>query len=125
MFAQIARAFASKARHTGPAQDRWTGIASFAFVREFLSYFRAMGYPLLRVGDYPRVDTFMAAMSRLEETDLLDPARLEAAILECEAFYEFLTRLFDQISKRDELAGVPFDRKDAARALRLYLGERS
>ena len=125
MFAQIARAFASKARHTGPAPDRWTGIASFAFVREFLSYFRAMGYPLLRVGDYPRVDAFMAAMSRLEETDLLDPGRLEAAIHECEAFHEFLIKLFEQISKRDELAGVPFDRKDAARALRLYLGDRS
>ncbi|WP_156041400.1 hypothetical protein [Chondromyces apiculatus] len=125
MFAQIARAFASKARHTGPAPDRWTGITSFAFIREFLSYFRAMGYPLLRVGDYPRVDTFMAAMSRLEETDLLDPATMEAAILESEAFYEFLTTLFEQISKRDELAGVAFDRKDAARALRLYLGERS
>src|SRR6185436_20140605 len=27
MFAQIARAFASKARHSGPAPDRWTGIA--------------------------------------------------------------------------------------------------
>jgi hypothetical protein len=125
MFAQIARAFASKARHAGPAPDRWTGIQSFAFVREFLSYFRAMGYPLLRVGDYPRVDAFMSAMSRLEETDLLDPGRLQEAILECEAFYEFLTRLFEQISRRDELAGVPFDRKDAARALRLYLGDRS
>jgi hypothetical protein len=124
MFAQIARAFASKARHAGPAPDRWTGIASFAFVREFLSYFRAMGYPLLRVGDYPRVDAFMAAMSQLAETDLLDPSRLDAAILECEAFYEFLTGLFEQISRRDELAGVPFDRKEAARALRLYLGDR-
>jgi hypothetical protein len=125
MFAQIARAFASKARHAGPTPDRWTGIASFAFVREFLSYFRAMGYPLLRVGDYPRVDAFMIAMNHLEESDLVDPGRLAAAIHECEAFYEFLTKLFEQISKRDELAGVPFDRRDAARALRLYLGDRS
>jgi hypothetical protein len=124
MFAQIARAFASKARAAGPTPDRWTNIASFAFVREFLSYFRAMGYPLLRVGDYPRVDAFMEAMIHLEESDLVDPARLDAAIRECEAFFEFLTKLFEQISKRDELAGVPFDRKDAARALRLYLGER-
>jgi hypothetical protein len=125
MFAQIARAFASKARHTGPAPDRWTGITSFAFVREFLSYFRAMGYPLLRVGDYPRVDAFMSAMSALEESDLLDPNRLDAAIRECDAFFEFLTNLFEQISKREDLLGVPFDRKEAARALRLYLGDRS
>jgi hypothetical protein len=124
MFAQIARAFASKARHTGPAPDRWTGIASFAFVRDFLSYFRAMGYPLLRVGDYPRAGQFMTAMNRLEETDLLDPSRLMAAIVECEAFYEFLIKLFERISRRNELAGVPFDRKEAARSLRLYLGDR-
>lgn len=123
MFAQIARAFASKARHTNPSADRWTNIASFAFVREFLAYFRAMGYPLLRVGDYPRVDAFMRAMNDLEEIDLVDPDRLTAAVRECEAFYEFLTILFDQISKRDELAGVAFDRPAAARALRLYLGD--
>jgi hypothetical protein len=123
MFAQIARAFATRARHADPAQDRWSGIASFSFVREFLSYFRAMGYPLLRAADYPRFDSFMAAMNGLEETDLLDSNRLEAAIQECENFYAFLTRLFEQISKRDELAGVPFDRREAARTLRLYLGD--
>jgi hypothetical protein len=124
MFAQIARAFASKARHADTTVDRWSQLASFAFVREFLAYFRAMGYPLLRAGDYPRVDAFMAAMSALEETDLLDPARLEAAVEECEAFYVFLTELFDQISRREELDGVPFDKKAAARALKLYLGDR-
>lgn len=123
MFAQIARAFTVKARHADPSADRWGGIASFAFVREFLAYFRAMGYPLLRVGDYPRVDSFMAAMNALEETDLVDPHRLEAAIKECEAFFEFLTQLFERISKRDELAGVPFDKQATARSLKLYLGD--
>jgi hypothetical protein len=123
MFAQIARAFASKARHADAAMDRWTGAASFSFVREFLSYFRAMGYPLLRASDYPRFDSFMAAMNALEETDLLDNNRLEAAVQECENFYAFLTRLFETISKRDELAGVSFDRREAARTLRLYLGD--
>ena len=44
---------------------------------------------------------------------------------ECEQFYVFLTDLFDQISKREELANVPFDRKAAARSLRMYLGERA
>lgn len=123
MFAQIARAFAHKARHADPTTDRWGKITSFAFVREFLAYFRAMGYPLLRVGDYPRFDSFLTAMSGLEETDLLDPSRLAAAVDEAEAFYEFLTGLFERISQRDELKGVPFDKKEAARALRLYLGE--
>ena len=122
MFAQIARAFAIKARHVDPASETWDAIASLSFVREFLAYFRAMGYPLLRVGDYPRVDAFMTAMSGLEDSDLLDPRRLEAAATECDAFYGFLTQLFEQISQRDEIAGVAFDRKNAARQLKLYLG---
>jgi hypothetical protein len=81
-----------------------------------------MGYPLLRVGDYPRAPAFMKAMSGLADADLIDPARLDAAAAECEAFFSFLTDLFDQISKREELAGVAFDRQAAARSLKLYLG---
>ena len=121
-FAQILRAFAIKARHAEAPEDGWSGAASLAFVREFLAYFRAMGYPLLRVGDYPRFEGFMDAMNSLEETDLVDPPRLEASIREVEAFHAFLNELFEQISRRDELAGVPFDKPGAARALKLYLG---
>jgi hypothetical protein len=122
MFAQIVRAFWTKAQHS-PAEDRWTAVYSFQYVREFLAYFRAMGYPLLRASDYPRFDAFINAMIRLEDTDLVDPVRLEKAIDECMAFHSFLLQLFDDISKRDALHGVPFDRRSAASALRLYLGD--
>jgi hypothetical protein len=122
MFAQIVRAFSTKAQHS-PNEDRWAPIYNFHYVREFLAYFRAMGYPLLRSADYPRFDAFMAAMTGLEDTDLVDPRRLEAAIDECVAFHGFLTQLFEDISRRDELTGVPFDRRAAAAALRLYLGD--
>jgi hypothetical protein len=122
MFAQIVRAFASKAQHSTP-DDRWTALASFQFVREFLSYFRAMGYPLLRASDYPRFDAFMTAIERLEDTDLHATTTLENAIEECGAFHEYLMHLLDDISKRDVLVGVAFDRRAAAAALRLYLGE--
>ena len=63
------------------------------------------------------------AMTALSDSDLLDPGRLDAAVKECEAFHQFLLSLFEQISRRDELAGVPFDRHGAARALKLYLGD--
>jgi hypothetical protein len=122
MFAQIVRAFSSKAQHS-PSEDNWAALNDFQYVREFLAYFRAMGYPLLRSSDYPRFDAFMAALSGLEDTDLVDPARLEAAIDECMAFHGFLNKLFDDIGKRDELAGVPFDRRAAAASLKLYLGD--
>ena len=122
MFAQIVRAFSTKAQHS-PNEDRWAALYDFQYVREFLAYFRAMGYPLLRASDYPRFDAFMAAMSALEDTDLVDPARLEAAIDECVAFHGFLVQLFDDISRRDELDGIGFDRRAAAASLRLYLGD--
>ncbi len=120
MFAQIVRAFAAKAQQASP-EDRWGAVHSLHYVREFLSYFRAMGYPLLRAADYPRFDAFMAAMGALEDTDLVDPARLQRAVEECSTFYEYLQRLFDEVSKRDVLDGVPFDRREAAAALRLYI----
>jgi len=123
MFAQIVRAFASKAEHAKGGEDRWEAAAGFAFVREFLAYFQALGYPLLRASDYPRVDDFMAAMSGLEDADLLDPRRIEQAIVESRAFYDFLIALFDEISKRDELKGITFDRRKAAASLKLYLGD--
>jgi hypothetical protein len=123
MFAQIVRAFASKAEHARGGEDRWEAATGFAFVREFLAYFQALGYPLLRASDYPRVDAFMTAMSGLEDDGLLDPQRIERAIVESRAFYDFLIVLFDDISKRDELKAVAFDRRKAAASLKLYLGD--
>jgi hypothetical protein len=126
MFAQIVRGFAAKAavvRTTPEKSDRWASVEGFRFVKEFLAYFRAMGYPLLRANDYPRFDQFIAAMASLEETDLLDPTRLQTAMSECEAFYTFLVDVFESIGRREELAGTPFDRRAAAESLRLYLGE--
>lgn len=123
MFAQIVRAFGAKARATPSQDDHWSGPPSLQFVHEFLSYFNAMGYPLLRAADYPRFDAFIAALTALEETDLLDPTRLDRAVGEANRFYAFLSELFDQIGQRDELKGVSFDRRSAAEALKLYLGD--
>jgi hypothetical protein len=124
MFAQIVRAFALKARSvSGDGQDRWAGVSPLAFVREFMAYFRAMGYPLLRTADYPRVDAFLDAMAHVRDADLLDPAGLQVAVDEAEQFHGFLTDLFDAIGRREELADALFDRRAAAEALKLYLGD--
>ncbi len=124
MFAQIVRAFATKARAVdATGMERWASSSPLGFVREFMAYFRAMGYPLLRGVDYPRVDAFVGAMNQLREADLLDPVRLGSAVHEAEQFHAFLIELFEAIGRRDELAGSAFDRRAAAEALRLYLGE--
>lgn len=124
MFGQIVRAFADKARAAPAAggDARWSGVAPLQFVREFLAYFRAMGYPLLRAADYPHFDAFLSAMGGLEESDLLDPERLARAVGECDRFRAFLGELFTQIGQRAELEGSTFDRRAAARQLKLYLG---
>ncbi len=121
MFAQIVRAFGAKARSTPSSEDRWSGPSSLQFVREFVAYFEAMGSPLLRAADYPRFDAFREAVTALEENDLLDPERLARAVTEAEQFHTFLVELFENIGHRDELLGVPFDRRAAAESLRLYL----
>lgn len=123
MFSQIVRAFSAKAKATPTVDDRWSGPSSLQFVRAFLGYFQKMGVPLLRAADYPRFDAFQESVAALEEPDLLDPTRLARAVTEATAFGEFLNGLFDRIGQREELAGVPFDRRAAAEALKLYLGE--
>lgn len=122
MFSQILRAFVAKARHTSSIND-WGAAHDFQFVREFLAYFRSMGYPLLRSADYPRFDAFISAMTKLNDTDLVDATRVDEAVAECIAFQGFLEGLFNAISKREELANIPFDRRNAASTLRMYLGE--
>jgi hypothetical protein len=123
MFAQIVRAVAQKVRAAAGREELWTGSSRLGFVGEFLVYFRAMGYPLLRASDYPRVETFVGAMTALAGDELVDPARLETALSECEHFFEFLSDLFDKIGHRSELQGASFDRRSAAESLRLYLGD--
>ncbi len=123
MFAQILRAFGAKARALPDTEERWAGASSLQFVREFLSYFQAMGYPLLRNADYPRFDAFLRALSALRESDLTSPERLDDAVLEAEEFTLFLSDLFERISDREELRQQPFDRRAAAIALKLYLGD--
>ena len=123
MFSQIVRAFKVKALHARSTNDAWSTVTSFQFVREFLAYFRAMGYPLLRASDYPRFASFLSAMNALQDADLMDPEKLDRAMAECEAFHVYLTELLERIGQREELQGVPFDKQAAAMALRLYLRE--
>ncbi len=124
MFSQIVRAFSEKARAvSADGQEAWAGGSPLGFVREFLAYFRAMGYPLLRAADYPRIDAFLTAMGDVSDADLLDPTHLRVAVDESQQFFAFLTELFVAIGRREELAGVAFDRRAAAEALRLYLGD--
>ncbi len=122
MFAQVLRAFLAKAHVTRVEQDRWSSLQGFQYVREFLGHFRAIGYQLLRYSEYEHFDRFLSALESLRDVDLLEPDKLERAVLECADFQVFLEDLFVRVSRRAELRGVPFDKRAAAETLKIYLG---
>jgi hypothetical protein len=121
MFAQILRAFTEKAKSANSYQEHWDTASPFAFVGEFLVYFRAMGHPLVRAADYERLGPFLDALERVRDVARIDPARLASVAEEAERFRVFLTELFESIGLREELQGETFDRREAAKTLRLYL----
>lgn len=121
MFKQILKAFVVKIRGTESVRDRWIGLNTFKFVRTFVEYFRSMGYQLLRYSDYDRFDKFMALVDRLRDGDVLEVQRLSHIVAECEAFYLYLEKMFETVEQRNELQDIPFDLKDAARTLKLFI----
>lgn len=121
MFKQILKAFVVKVSGTESVRDRWIGLNTFKFVRTFVEYFRSMGYQLLRYSDYDRFDKFMALVDRLRDGDVLEVQRLSHVVAECEAFYLYLEEMFETVEQRDELQNIPFDPKDAARTLKLFI----
>jgi hypothetical protein len=121
MFQQVLRAFVEKAEGTRGMGDHWSSANTFGFVKELVRYFRAMGYPLLRYSDYAGFDEFMNLVDRLREGDVLEVLRLSKVVEACRAFSTQLDQTFEAISRREELVGVPFDRKEAVRTLKLLL----
>jgi hypothetical protein len=122
MFAQILRAFASKAE-AARSLDRWETANGLAFAREFNAYFQALGCSLLQASGYPRFDELVRAVRALADADLLDGEALQRATAEARSAEVFLGQLFDAMTQREAVRGVPFDRRAAARSLRRYLND--
>jgi hypothetical protein len=121
MFQQILRGFIEKAKSSPAAADQWAGMSTFRYVREFVSYFKSMGYQLLRFSDYARFDEFMNLIEPLREGDVLEEAQLANVVSVCRDFNGFLEQMFSAVSLRSELKGIEFDKRDAARTLKLFL----
>jgi hypothetical protein len=121
MFQKVLRAFIEKTKGSMPATDTWASMATFRFVRQFIGYFRSMGYQLLRYSDYAAFDNFMQLIDRLREGDVLEVQRVTNVITACEDFMTYLDQTFEAVSRREELKDTPFDSKEAARTLKLFL----
>lgn len=123
IFQQVLRAFLALAGDGGPrGADTWAGPGGLQFVRDFLQHFRAIGYQLVRAHDYQRLNPYLEALEEVRDVDLLEPARLARAADESRQFATFLGELFERVSQRAELRGVPFDRQTAGEVLKIYLG---
>lgn len=122
MLAQVVRAFLEKVRALPLLEERWDGPPTMQFARDFVHYFRAMGYPLLRSADHPQVAPFLLALARLLDSDHVDPIHVEHAARHAEGFRDYLLDLHARIGEREELSGVAFDRRSGAEQLKLYLG---
>lgn len=121
MFSQILRGFLAKAAAAPETTNRWTGQSSYRFVREFISYFRNLGYHLLRTSNYDRFEEFMTQLEGLSAAEVIDESSVEVFVAECEAFREYLLDSFKNLGKTERLVNITFDRHDAAETLRLYL----
>lgn len=121
MFMQVLRAFVAKAEAGTDQSDRWGNTSDLDFVQDFLSHFRAIGLQLIRLADYERIEWFLDALDALRDRDAGQRAALDKILGESRVFLEHLQSLFDEVSKRQELAEVPFDRRAAVQALKLYL----
>lgn len=121
MFRMVLRAFIEKTKGSYRTTDQWSEMTTFRFVREFVGYFRSMGYQLLRYSDYAEFDKFMTLVDRLREGDVLEVQRISNVIAACEDFMTFLDKTFDAVGRREELAGIPFDKKEAVQTLKLFL----
>ncbi|MCK9522219.1 MAG: hypothetical protein M0R76_04130 [Proteobacteria bacterium] len=122
MFQKILQAFIAKANDALRTADQWVGTDTVNFIQTFVSYFRSMGYQLLRYSDYAQFDRFIMLVERLRDEDALESQHLVPIIAECEAFYHHLDTLFHNISHREELQRIDFDKHDAATTLKLFLG---
>lgn len=121
MFSQVLRAFLAKATAATVDPDRWTSRASLRFASEFLHHFEHIGHQAVRASDDAHLDRFLGALESLRDVDLLDLPRLRSATEECASFHGVLEELFEAVSRRTELQGVPFDRRQAAETLKTYL----
>lgn len=121
MFSQILRGFLAKAAAAPETANRWMGNSSYRFVREFITYFRNLGYHLIRVSSYERFNEFMKQVESLSATEVIDQDAVEVFVYECEAFQSYLLSTFESLDESVMLADLPFDRHGAAVTLRLYL----
>lgn len=121
IFNQVMRAFLAKAEAAPESANKWSGTSSYRFVRDFIVYFKNLGFHLLRASSYERIDELMTLIQALNASDMLEHELVEVFVRECEFFRDDLQHTFDAVSQSEELRGVPFDRHGAAETLRMFL----
>ena len=121
MFSQIVRGFLAKAAAAPESVGSWAGTGSFRFVGEFVSYFRSFGVRMLRDLPYQRRTALEGVVEAVAASDVVGSERLDELVAEVEPFRELLLGVHESLEQSPELVDLPFDRREAAETLRLYL----
>jgi hypothetical protein len=89
---------------------------SLRALRRFVAYFRDVSYQLLRYADFEPFDRFIQILNEVDSHRFNLPRARRQFMEDCRTFSEVLSHTFAAVSKREELATVPFD-ENAARSV--------
>ncbi|MGI5862681.1 MAG: hypothetical protein ACOX6T_11570 [Myxococcales bacterium] len=84
---------------------------ALAQLKVFVAYFRDVSYQLLRYGDYDPFDRFAAIINETRSAPTGE-ARRNRLVEDCRVFTEMLERTFAAVSRRGDLAKLPFDAQE-------------
>ncbi|MCB9707508.1 MAG: hypothetical protein H6714_01790 [Myxococcales bacterium] len=121
MLKQVVKAFIAKASAEVASENPWQQKSNVRAVKEFLVHFRAIGYQLVRLNDYQRLDPFIRSLDALTIGDLEESAALRQIVQECREFEKYLQQLFGQVNQRAELKGSSFNKREAVDTLKQYM----
>jgi hypothetical protein len=117
-FRFIVRGFLAKASVAPVGAHATHAAEDFAFAAEFVRHFRVFGPKLAKGTDYPRQAALIRAVSALSRRDEIDEDSLGVAARECTRFVEHLDRALQSAAASPQ---APFDKRQAAAELRVYL----
>jgi hypothetical protein len=120
MFHVITRAFLWQAAAT-TGGDTWRDGPDLAFARDYLEYFRSMGFAVALETEYPHSHRLAVLLMALRDADWVDKRHLSHIVMEVEQFAAHLRRVLEVLGQGEELRGVPFDRVHATETLRMHL----
>ncbi len=105
----------------GRQKDNKTPDALLKAVKDFISYFQSLGFPLVRYSDHEEFQRFFETVNSYSEDDLRNKSKLLELKKSVHHFKIFLGTTLGHIKNRGELTGAPFDEVHGRELLSQFL----